>query len=232
MVEQKDNFNLKFLSSLKVLTLRKLLIFLITLTFLISTASAATLNVGPEATYHIIQSAIDAAHDGDTIQVASGIYNETIQVTNKQLNIIGQNYPSINGARLWGGVTGILYGLAFTKSGVALSDGGHITIQNCEFTNCGIDIWTQTCTDCMILDNKLTNGGILLYETYDNSVIGNYISGAKIGLQMGGGATCKSITNNSFEKCQVAAQLEQVPTTMNWNIYKSNEVNIKIVQPV
>jgi nitrous oxidase accessory protein NosD len=209
--------------------LRKLLILSITLTFFISTASAATLNVGPEATYNTIQSAIDAAHDGDTINVASGIYNETIQLTNKQLSIIGQNYPSINGARLWGGVTGTLYGLAFTKSGVALSDGGHITIRNCKFNNCGIDIWTQTCTDCMIIDNKITNGGILLYETFDNSITGNYISGAKIGLQMGGGATCKLITKNTFEKCQVAAQLEKVPANMIGNIYKNNKINIKTI---
>lgn len=196
---------------------------------MISTASAATLTVGHRAKYHTIQSAIDAAHDGDTIKVAPGIYKETIQVTNKQLSIIGQNYPSINSARLWGGVKGMLYGLAFTGSGVELSDGGHITIRNCKFTNCGIDIWTQTCTDCVIINNKLVNGGISLYETYDHSIIGNYITGAKIGLQMGGGATCKSITKNTFEKCQVAAQLEQVPTRMTGNIYKKNKENIKLV---
>jgi parallel beta-helix repeat protein len=113
---------------------------------------------------------------------------------------------------------------------VELSDGGHITIQNCEFTNCGIDIWSQTCTKCKILNNKLINGGILLYETYDNTVTGNNIYGAKIGLQMGGGATCKSITKNTFQKCQVAAQLEKVPASMTGNIYKNNKVNIKIVQ--
>lgn len=212
--------------------MRKLLILSITLTLLVSTASAATLTVGPRATYHTIQSAIDAAHDGDTIKVAPGIYNETVKVTNKKLNIIGQNYPLINGARLWGGVTGMLYGLAFTKTGVELSDGGHITIRNCKFTNCGIDIWTQTCTDCLIINNKIENGGILLYETYDNSIIGNYISGAKIGLQMGGGATCKSITKNTFEKCQVAAELEKVPTNMFGNKYKNNKINIKIVPQV
>lgn len=221
---------IKFLPSLKVLTLRKLLILAITLAFLISTASAETLTVGPKASFHTIQSAIDAAHNGDTIKVAPGIYKETIKITDKQLNIIGQDHPSIYGARLWGGVTGTLYGLAFTKSGVELSDGGHITIQNCEFTNCGIDIWSQTCTKCKILNNKLINGGILLYETYDNTVTGNNIYGAKIGLQMGGGATCKSITKNTFQKCQVAAQLEKVPASMTGNIYKNNKVNIKIVQ--
>jgi nitrous oxidase accessory protein NosD len=229
---KKINFIFKFYFQSEGVKLRKLLILSITLTLLISTASAATLDVGPQATYHTIQSAIDAAHDGDTINVASGIYNETIQITNKQLSIIGQNYPSIKGARLWGGVTGMLYGLAFTESGVALSDGGHITIRNCRFTNCGIDIWTQTSTDCMIINNYILNGGILLYETYNNSVIGNYISGAEIGLQMGGGATCKSITKNTFEKCQVAAQLETIPTGMTGNAYKNNKINIKLVPPV
>lgn len=228
-MSQKDNFD-KIPFNMKVLTLRKLLLLSIILALLTSTASAENLTVGSKASFHTIQSAIDAAKDGDTITVTPGVYEETIKITDKQLSIIGQDHPSIYGARIWGGVTGTLYGLTFTKSGVEFSDGGHIIIQNCEFTNCGIDIWSQTCVENKILNNKLTNGGILLYETYDNTIEGNYIYGAKIGLQMGGGATCKSITKNTFQKCQVAAQLEKVPASMTGNIYKNNKVNIKIVQ--
>jgi nitrous oxidase accessory protein NosD len=84
----------------------------------------------------------------------------------------------------------------------------------------------------MIINNRITNGGISLYETYDNSIIGNCISGAEIGLLMGGGATCKSITKNTFQKCQVAAQLEKIPAIMTGNTYKNNKINIKIVSTI
>jgi nitrous oxidase accessory protein NosD len=193
-----------------------------------STASAATLQVDAKH-YKTIQSAVNAAHSGDTIKVARGIYKENILITDKQLTIIGIGYPVLYGARLFGGVTGMLYGLSFNKNGAELSDGVRITIRNCIFTNCGIDITGQTCTGNVILKNKITKGGIVLSETYDNIIQGNYIYKCKIGLSMGMRATCKSVTKNTFANCQVAAQLEKVPAGMIGNIYTKNKVNIKIV---
>jgi parallel beta-helix repeat protein len=193
-----------------------------------STASAATLQVDAKH-YKTIQSAVNAAHSGDTVKVARGIYKENILITDKQLTIIGMGYPVLYGARLYGGVTGMLYGLSFNKNGAELSDGVRITIRNCIFTNCGIDITGQTCTGNVILKNKITKGGIVLSETYDNIIQGNYIYKCKIGLSMGMRATCKSVTKNTFSNCQVAAQLEKVPAGMIGNIYTKNKVNIKIV---
>jgi pectin methylesterase-like acyl-CoA thioesterase len=43
-------------------------------------ASAETLNVGQGQAYSTIQSAIDAAKNGDTILVGEGMYNENPQV--------------------------------------------------------------------------------------------------------------------------------------------------------
>lgn len=51
-------------------------------------ARAATLTVGPSGTYPTIQEAIDAAVDGDTIQVEAGDYPETISVS-KDLALVG-----------------------------------------------------------------------------------------------------------------------------------------------
>jgi hypothetical protein len=48
-------------------------------------AYGATVNVTPG---HSIQAAVNAAHAGDTIQVAAGTYRESVEVT-KSLNIIG-----------------------------------------------------------------------------------------------------------------------------------------------
>ncbi len=52
-------------------------------------APAAIRNVGPGQTYTTIQSAINAAGNGDTIQVAAGTYMETLTWNTKDLQLIG-----------------------------------------------------------------------------------------------------------------------------------------------
>jgi hypothetical protein len=57
---------------------------------------SSTLQVGPTATYHTIQSAVNAAHKGDRIVVAPGTYVEQVVVpsTLSNLTISSKNGPS------------------------------------------------------------------------------------------------------------------------------------------
>src|SRR5262245_22723385 len=41
--------------------------------------------------YATIQAAVDAASNGDTIQIASGVYVETVRILSKQLTLVGQS---------------------------------------------------------------------------------------------------------------------------------------------
>ena len=70
--------------------LRKLILAILITTLLIGTASAATLYVGSTAKYKTIQSAVNAASDGDTIKVASGTYNEYVYISGNSSTYMGQ----------------------------------------------------------------------------------------------------------------------------------------------
>jgi predicted outer membrane repeat protein len=68
---------------------------LITSLLLLSVAPAATLSVGPGAPHTTITSAITAATTGDRIEVAPGIYAENIDLSGKNLDIVGTSGPSV-----------------------------------------------------------------------------------------------------------------------------------------
>ncbi|WP_054865042.1 hypothetical protein [Methanosarcina barkeri] len=73
------------------------IVLILCLIIVSSTASAATINVGPNEKYKTIQKAVDAAHKGDTIIVNSGTYPENVHITKDNLTILGKGYPKVSG---------------------------------------------------------------------------------------------------------------------------------------
>ena len=61
---------------------------------LIHTSLAATLTVSSGGTYSTIQSAVDAASSGDTIQVYSGTYSGCVDLGGKDLTLTGAGSSS------------------------------------------------------------------------------------------------------------------------------------------
>jgi parallel beta-helix repeat protein len=183
--------------------LKKLLVLIGVLCFLTCTSSAATLQV--PAKYKTIQNAVNAAQDGDTIKVASGVYKETISFQWKDLIITGVNFPTLNGAIFSYGASGMLFGFKVIKDG-AQSETGGVIIRNNQFVNCDVILGGQSCAGNVVLNNKFTNGGIGCYDSsYENSIIGNYIYGAKKGLIIKD-SSVKSVTKNTFKSCGIAVQ--------------------------
>src|SRR5665647_3886592 len=79
-----------------------------------STASASTLNVGSTVKYKTIQSAVDAAKNGDTINVASGTYKEQVHIS-KNVVLMGVKYPKVDGfSWLEGTGTGTINAVSYT----------------------------------------------------------------------------------------------------------------------
>ncbi|HOW15169.1 MAG: NosD domain-containing protein [Methanosarcina sp.] len=209
--------------------LRKLILTtLLITTLLIGTASAATLYVGSTAKYKTIQNAVNAANDGDTIKVASGTYNEYVSVSGKFVNIYGTSYPKVNGFNITQGGA-VINGFSIQKNGVVFQGAGsNNTVRNNYFYNCGVDITGLTCSQNTIMNNQINNGTVALCETWDNVVQGNKITKAKIGLYMYEGATCTSITKNTFSYCDIGVKLPAVPAGMIGNTYIGNRINIQI----
>lgn len=208
--------------------LKKLLLVALIAIMLMGTASAATLYVGSTYKYKNIQSAVNAASDGDTVRVANGTYTEYVSVSGKFVSIYGTGYPKVNGFNVTQGGA-IINGFNIQKNGVDFQGAGcNNTIRNNYFYNCGIDITGLTCSQNTIMNNQITNGTVTLCETWDNMVQGNKITKSRIGLHMYEGATCTSITKNTFSYCDIGVKLPAVPPGMIGNKYIGNKINIQI----
>lgn len=174
---------------------------------LCSIASAATLNVGPREKYRTIQSAVNVAQDGDTINVASGTYAETVEIT-KNLNIYGKNYPKVDGFNFDPNYeagtsgTGILNGFSIQKSGVqAFYDYEAGTIRNNYFSNCGISLNGQVSKNAVVMNNQISGGTISISSPSNTLVKGNTVSNAKCGLYIEDITKLTTVTSNTFKNC-------------------------------
>lgn len=217
----------------------KLLTICLVLTLLASTATAATLQVGPKLHYKTIQSAVNCAHPGDTIIVNAGTYKETVKVNDKHLIFKGAKkgskylYPSVYGFSFrWNDRnnrvgSGDVSGFKIIKTGVNYELIGHNTVRNNYFTDCGVSAASQTCSGNTIINNKFLRGGIHLYESYENVVIGNTFTNAQTGLSLTQGAACELITKNTFKNCKIGVQVYMVPDCLIGNHYSGNKKNIK-----
>ena len=58
-------------------------------------AEGTTLMVGAGETYETISDALEAAHDGDTIYIKNGTYEETVTITGKALTLEGESQDGV-----------------------------------------------------------------------------------------------------------------------------------------
>jgi parallel beta-helix repeat protein len=137
-----------------------------------------------DADYLTIQEGIDAASDGDTVFVYSGIYYENV-VVNKRLNITGEDPDTtiINGSgndivihviTHWVNITGftVLNGIY----GLELEDVRYCNISGCNFSfNYDVGIRLSNSRSCNILNNELSKNikGIDIHISRGNNISNN-----------------------------------------------------------
>ena len=137
-----------------------------------TTSQAAVISV--PAGYASIQDAIDAAQDGDVIEVQSGIYYENVDVY-KPLTLRGVGMPTVDAGR--------------KSSAITLSADG-VTLEGFNATNYS-DAGIEIISDCNIIKGNSAYGnddgiddGIFLDKSCNNTIEGNNMSRSYHGIRI------------------------------------------------
>jgi len=178
---------------------------LLSIIFVCHAALAKTLHVGANKNIKTIQGAVSSSIDGDTIIVDQGIYFEKNLIIDKQLVLLGNNFPVIDGEDKYeivsikaGNVT--LNGFKIQHSGYAtledpagikIYDSNNVTIENNIIDDTFFGIYAQYAKNCIIKNNKLTaygkqeqeiGNGIHCWKSDSMQIIGNTIRGHRDGI--------------------------------------------------
>jgi parallel beta-helix repeat protein len=169
-----------------------------------------TLDVPNE--YSTIQSAINAASDGDTVLVADGIYYENINFNGKAITV-----RSVNGASatiIDGGGNGSV--VVFTSGETSASVLNGFTLQNGSGTyNYGGGIYisnsSPTITNCIISGNtvSLDGGGIYLTGSSTSATIENTTISSNI-ARFGGGISLRNSATVTITSSTISSNTANV----------------------
>jgi parallel beta-helix repeat protein len=199
---------------------RKIILIVCLLILNAGIASALTLNVGQDQAYSTIQSAIDAAKNGDTILVGEGTYNENPLIKTNGISIIGKNKGQTiieggntsSGIRIDGVNNVIISGFTIKNSGgggqeaagVTIFNGQGNTVSNMNIVSnsVGISIY-QRSNNNVISGNDIessTRFGIYIYASNDNKIFNNIIKNNKImGIYAYDSKTNRIYSNNLID---------------------------------
>ena len=148
--------------------MKKVIIILMTFIFWIE-SFAHIIYVGPTKKVKSIRSALIIANDGDTILVASGSYKEGNLIISKQLTLIGDKYPIIDGQNKYEVFSikaskVVIDGFKISHSGtsnledyagIKIYDSREVTIQNNILDDTYFGIYLQYAKNCLIKNNQL-----------------------------------------------------------------------------
>jgi uncharacterized protein (TIGR03382 family) len=116
---------------------------------LINASLAATLTVSSGGTYSTIQSAVDAASNGDTVQVSSGTYSGCVDLSGKDLTLTGAG----------SGTTTI--SVSSCSSGALIMDSGeHATVTGLTIENSsGVGVLIDNAASVLFVDIVIESSG-------------------------------------------------------------------------
>jgi len=162
---------------------------------------AATLTVCPGGTFSTIQSAVDVANAGDTVQVCAGLYPEQVTIT-KALTVQGLAVGNANAVVILPPTTGLVANTTET-SGPLLPEAAQVLVQTPKGTGGSIDVTLRDLTIDGIGNNvngcaPLVTG--VLYQNASGTIAqvearNQVLSAGKTGCQSGFGLRVESTDN-------------------------------------
>ncbi|MEW6654931.1 MAG: right-handed parallel beta-helix repeat-containing protein, partial [Bacteroidota bacterium] len=159
-----------------------------------------TILVGKNQPVKSIKEALEICVNGDVIKVEGGFYSENNLAINKQISLIGIDYPTISGKKKEGiflirannvSIEGFHFadaGVSFVKDNAAirLDSVSGCVIKNNRFSNNFFGIYIGKSWDCIISENKIisnqkaqtySGNGIHLWYCRNVQVEKNYVEG-------------------------------------------------------
>ncbi|MCK5562045.1 MAG: right-handed parallel beta-helix repeat-containing protein [Thermoplasmata archaeon] len=188
------------------------------ITFKTETVQGAgtTLYVGGTgaSNYTIIQNAIDAANDGDTIFVYKGSYFEHLKI-NKQIELIGEDKE-----------TTVIFGNRWDRAIKIIADG--VKVSGFTLGTGYASVSLSGTSNCDIMNNIISNGfgyGILIGGANNCNIKNNKIlENEQYGIYLVSSSNIK-ITDNIFEKNGIFIDGNELAHFNSHNIPTSNIVN-------
>ena len=195
--------------------MKKVIVILMALIFWVE-SFGHIIQVGPLHKVKSIRTAIRIANNGDTILVAAGIYKEGNLIISKQLTLIGDKYPIIDGQNKFEVFSikeskVVIDGFKIYHSGtsnlddyagIKVYDSREVTIQNNILDDTYFGIYLQYAKRCVIKNNRLkaynkeeqqSGNGIHCWKSDSLSITGNTVDGHRDGIYF------EFVTNSSIK---------------------------------
>ena len=184
--------------------MKKVIVILMALIFWVE-SFGHIIHVGPLHKVKSIRTAIRIANNGDTILVAAGMYKEGNLIISKQLTLIGDKYPIIDGQNKYEVFSikaskVVIDGFKIYHSGtsnlddyagIKVYDSREVTIQNNILDDTYFGIYLQYAKRCVIKNNQLkaynkeeqqSGNGIHCWKSDSLSITGNTVDGHRDGI--------------------------------------------------
>jgi len=195
--------------------MKKVIVILMALIFWVE-SFGHIIHVGPLHKVKSIRTAIRIANNGDTILVAAGMYKEGNLIISKQLTLIGDKYPIIDGQNKYEVFSikaskVVIDGFKIYHSGtsnlddyagIKVYDSREVTIQNNILDDTYFGIYLQYAKRCVIKNNQLkannkeeqqSGNGIHCWKSDSLSITGNTVDGHRDGIYF------EFVTNSSIK---------------------------------